>query len=593
MPDPSSNPKDESPRGSNSSSSSNNNNNVQQKTFLLNVGGTTFMTSRSSMLRVKGSFFEAMVSGRHDYPSETVIMSETETGSTNDDNKSYFIDRDGTHFRHILNFLRTGAVVSLPEDETSREELAIEADFYGLEQMVKAIRQPPLDITEFLPPEVVSIQEEEKELRTEFRTLDYWMKPLLPYKHLVCLLGDGRDEAYSVPLMTAIDPPLRQDESCLFLAEIWGEEGEWPEEKVPVTVATLEEFKTNFNREFPNVLPRLDEVLCSEPIIVAGGAVLRPLTASEGIRTSKFWTGASWSDSQRSDVDLFIYGASTGDANRIVRRVFQALAVNEEPWGIVRAKGVVNIHNIMSKVQIVLRIYSSPTEVLIGFDVDCCCCCYDGKNVWATRRYINALTSGVNVLNPLHSWPNKASYEVRLGKYAFRGFAIAIPGVDHSRIDYRSISGRNLRDLKGLARLVKVVIEIGGSKTERFLFDFRGRYEESQRPCFPTEIKTLRDEILSNATQDEILVRFKTSGYDDLPDELLVPEVYGFGDDPSQYFWYDVELPVDQHTRTSALETIIHCKYQNPPEGIPRKMKDAWSTDKRSREYLNDDLEQN
>lgn len=375
----------------------------QEKTFSLNVGGTSFTTSRASMLRVKGSFFEAMVSGRHGYPSEMVIVSETGSG------KSYFIDRDATHFRHILNFLRAGAVVSLPEDDAAREELAVEADFYGLDAMVKAIRRPMLDLLEFLPPEVVSIQEEEKALRAEFVGLDYWIKPLLPYKHLVRFLGEGRDEAYPAPLLTDVDTPLRKDKSRLFLADIWGKKGEWPKEAVPVTVATLEEFSTNFNMEFPNVLLKLDPILRSEPVVVAGGAVLRSLTAGGNVRTGDFWNRTEWAKGKLSDIDLFVYGVSTGEANGIVRRIFQALAVGDETWGIVRSKGVVNIHNEDIKVQIVLRIYSSPTEILIGFDVDCCCCCYDGRYVWATRRCLYALKSGVNVLNPLHAWPNKVS----------------------------------------------------------------------------------------------------------------------------------------------------------------------------------------
>ena len=35
---------------------------------------------------------------------------------------SYFIDRDGTHFRYILNYLRTGQLI-VPEDKVVRREL--------------------------------------------------------------------------------------------------------------------------------------------------------------------------------------------------------------------------------------------------------------------------------------------------------------------------------------------------------------------------------------------------------------------------------------------------------------------------------------
>ncbi len=51
---------------------------------------------------------------------------------------SYFIDRDGTHFRYILNYLRTGQLI-VPKDEIVREELLAEAEFYQVEGIIKAL----------------------------------------------------------------------------------------------------------------------------------------------------------------------------------------------------------------------------------------------------------------------------------------------------------------------------------------------------------------------------------------------------------------------------------------------------------------------
>ena len=45
---------------------------------------------------------------------------------------SYFIDRDGTHFRYIINYLR-GQQVSIPSDDTIKSELLEEVAFYNLE----------------------------------------------------------------------------------------------------------------------------------------------------------------------------------------------------------------------------------------------------------------------------------------------------------------------------------------------------------------------------------------------------------------------------------------------------------------------------
>ena len=54
---------------------------------------------------------------------------------------SYFIDRDGTHFRYILNYLRTGQLI-VPNDELVRirEELLAEAEFYQVEGIIKALK---------------------------------------------------------------------------------------------------------------------------------------------------------------------------------------------------------------------------------------------------------------------------------------------------------------------------------------------------------------------------------------------------------------------------------------------------------------------
>ena len=86
-------------------------------TVKLNVGGQFFSTSLQTLTKDPGSMLHAMFSGRFD-------TKPAEDGS-------YFIDRDGTHFRYILNYLRTGKLVA-PPDPTVREELEVEAEFYQI-----------------------------------------------------------------------------------------------------------------------------------------------------------------------------------------------------------------------------------------------------------------------------------------------------------------------------------------------------------------------------------------------------------------------------------------------------------------------------
>eukprot|EP00112_Aurelia_sp_Birch-Aquarium-sp1_P008379 Seg1920.3 transcript_id=Seg1920.3/GoldUCD/mRNA.D3Y31 product="BTB/POZ domain-containing protein KCTD7" protein_id=Seg1920.3/GoldUCD/D3Y31 len=100
----------------------------------LNVGGHIFQTSLQNMRKYPESTLAAMF-------SENVDLVKGDDGA-------YFIDRDGTHFRHILNFLRSGD--SPPENilETAKEELIREAEFFGLGRLAEIIKEPNTEIIE-------------------------------------------------------------------------------------------------------------------------------------------------------------------------------------------------------------------------------------------------------------------------------------------------------------------------------------------------------------------------------------------------------------------------------------------------------------
>ena len=106
-----------------------------EPTVTLNVGGNLFTTTTSTLTRFPDTMLGAMFSGRH-----ALIQ---------DKNGAYFIDRDGTHFREILNFLR-GSTASTEEQIEQRlspatmEELKFEADFYGMKDLMFPSFKPPL-----------------------------------------------------------------------------------------------------------------------------------------------------------------------------------------------------------------------------------------------------------------------------------------------------------------------------------------------------------------------------------------------------------------------------------------------------------------
>ena len=80
----------------------------------LNVGGHHFTTTLQTLTKDPNSRLAAMFSGEHD------------------ENSTIFLDRDGKHFRFILNYLRNGELV-LPDDAKFVKELETEAQFYKIE----------------------------------------------------------------------------------------------------------------------------------------------------------------------------------------------------------------------------------------------------------------------------------------------------------------------------------------------------------------------------------------------------------------------------------------------------------------------------
>lgn len=93
----------------------------------LNVGGTVFETTRTTLIGRSDTFFRKLVADRVDAPHDVI-----------------FIDRDPTHFRHILNFLRGTA--SFPSSVFGLEELCNEADFYCMFELVDMARQHQMKV---------------------------------------------------------------------------------------------------------------------------------------------------------------------------------------------------------------------------------------------------------------------------------------------------------------------------------------------------------------------------------------------------------------------------------------------------------------
>ncbi|KAL2503187.1 FH protein interacting protein FIP2 [Forsythia ovata] len=112
----------------------------------LNIGGKKFCTTVDTLTQSEPeSMLAAMFSGRH-----TVCQYS---------NEGYvFVDRDGKHFRHVLNWLRDGVIPSLKDSEYA--ELLREAEYYQLIGLMDGIKS------------ALNKRKEEEEMGTELTRTD-------------------------------------------------------------------------------------------------------------------------------------------------------------------------------------------------------------------------------------------------------------------------------------------------------------------------------------------------------------------------------------------------------------------------------------
>eukprot|EP01117_Protostelium_nocturnum_P006255 TRINITY_DN2256_c0_g3_i1.p1 TRINITY_DN2256_c0_g3~~TRINITY_DN2256_c0_g3_i1.p1 ORF type:complete len:1398 (+),score=544.34 TRINITY_DN2256_c0_g3_i1:123-4316(+) len=223
-------------------------------------------------------------------------------------------------------------------------------------------------------------------------------------------------------------------------------DGAVPNLNYDCTVVDQPTFFHNFNVFTEGQLVHLDW----NNVFAAGGSILACLMPTPpSINLSEYYHVQAY---KSSDIDLFIYGLTPKEANQKLEQIFDEIckAYGSQVMAVRTRHAITLVTEFPRRnIQIILRLYSSPAEILMGFDVDSCSVGFDGVKVWMNPRCARALKYQTNIVDMTRRSP---SYENRLIKYSKRGFSISVPGFEPNRPQINWIDWKN----NGLSKLIRV-----------------------------------------------------------------------------------------------------------------------------------------
>ncbi len=175
------------------------------------------------------------------------------------------------------------------------------------------------------------------------------------------------------------------------------------------------------------------------------------------------------------DVDLFLYGMSEQGAAAKVRRIAAHVTMGR-PAKYARSEHAITITMPAIKpgfeddiVQIILRIYQTPSETLHGFDLGSAAVGWNGQRLMFTSLSRFAYSYGLNVFDNTR---RSTTYERRIAKYMDRGFGLIVekwrPCLDVSNNDANQLHYRASSINKNL-NIVIVNVDHGGNRISCYL----------------------------------------------------------------------------------------------------------------------------
>lgn len=214
-------------------------------------------------------------------------------------------------------------------------------------------------------------------------------------------------------------------------------------------------------RKFLEIYPILEGVDMSN-FLIAGGSICNIIVGFSII----------------TDIDIFVYGLDLEEVPERMNKFIRDLDLDRRKGKIIKTKFATTItieHRLEENVeedvgpleltiQIIHRLYDSPSQVLHGFDIGSCSVglimvngskdASEGSKVITTGLGRIALEYKINIWDPLK---RGIAYEYRLAKYFKRGFNIVFPNLSIEKVKLATKKGNDVSFKKILFSTYRVV----------------------------------------------------------------------------------------------------------------------------------------
>lgn len=264
------------------------------------------------------------------------------------------------------------------------------------------------------------------------------------------------------------------------------------------------------------------KVLSLGNVVVAGGYALNKVRKHE---------------TAYNDIDIFTYGLNEKQATQKLQQIANVVKGDACCTG----NSVTFINTVIGEdenitMQVILRLYKSPAEILHGFDIQACKVLVTMEKgelkYYGTASFIESMRYNCVWVDTERQ---SSTYAIRLMKYYCKHLDVLVTGLDRKRVP-AEIMCTPFGDSKGMTRLLRLEYEVRNDKfVKEDDWDQKGNHPGPI--YFALQRTTKRHKMTACDYENALTFKHKFHS--------LLVYVINFGRKAMQFGWYNVKTPRD------------------------------------------------